>query len=251
MSWRINKDRLLILILFLFCLGLNAQNETNQTATRVITVQDSLNMHLLPDFVVVADNNAYLKKYNRTKYFVRRVYAYSRLASDMLLSFQDTLESFDSKRKKRVYLNHANKLLKEEFGDEIKNMSITRGEYLMKLIYRDTEMTTYEIIQIYRGSGKAMWFQAICKLNGQDLKRSYDPEGEDMMIEKVVREIEEGKLAFIKRPPKTETGRGDREVVGGCGNRKICDKDFPKQSGRAYQLARSYSTERPRINSPK
>ena len=197
----------IILLLTLFSFNVTSQEESSQTANRVNSEKDTIRMYFFPDFVIVADNIAYLKKYNKTKYYVRRVYAYSQLASDMLLSFQDTLETISSNRKKKIYLNKANKMLKEEFGDEIKNMSITKGEYLMKLIYRETEMTTYEVIQLYRGSGKAIWFQALCKLNGQDLKRTYDPEGEDMLIEKVVKEIEEGELAYIKRPPKTETGK--------------------------------------------
>ena len=54
----------------------------------------------------------------------------------------------------------------------------------MKLIYRNTGLTTYDIIKLYRGSGKAFWFQTLCLVNGQNLKKEYDPEGEDYLIEK-------------------------------------------------------------------
>jgi len=201
------KKDILILLLLFCSFQISSQEEWNQTANRNNNGDNILNGYFLPDFVVVADNYAYKVKYNKTKYYVRRIYAYSQLASDMLISFKDTLETISSKRKKKAYLNKANRMLKAEFGDEIKDMSITRGIYLMKLIYRETNMTTYEIIQMYRGSGTAFWFQTLCKLNGQDLKRSYDPLGEDMMIEKVVKEIEEGKYDYNKRPPKTETAK--------------------------------------------
>ena len=172
--------------------------------------QDSIADYIFPEFEISTDNEAYLKKYRKTKYFVRRVYAYSKIASDMLLSFQDTLEYIDSKKMKKRYLNRANKILKNEFGDEIKNMSVTKGEYLMKLIYRGTGLTTYDIIKFYRGKGRAFWFQALCKVNGQDLKREYDPLKEDFLIEKVVNEIEKGQLSYIKRPPKTNAGKKSR-----------------------------------------
>ena len=55
-------------------------------------------------------------------------------------------------------------MLKNEFGDEIKQMSITRGSYLMKLICYNTGLTAYDIIKTYRGSGNAFWFQALCLL---------------------------------------------------------------------------------------
>ena len=54
------------------------------------------------------------------------------------------------------------------------------------------------------------WFQSLC-VNGQDLKRTYDPLGDDMMIERVVQEIESGKYAYIKRSPKTETAKKARK----------------------------------------
>jgi hypothetical protein len=129
----------------------------------------------------------------------------------MLLSFQDTLEFIDSKRLKKKYIKRANKILKDEFGDEIRNMSVTRGEYLMKLIYRETGFTTFDIIKFYRGNGRAFWFQALCKINGQDLKRKYNPLKEDFLIEKVVTEIENGKLSYINRSPKTKAGKKSRK----------------------------------------
>ena len=200
--------RHVIYIVFIFgSFSLIAQKEQENIAKTNDSKIDTKNMFLLPDFEIVTDNNAYLKKYKNTKYYVTRVYAYSQIASDMLLAFQDTLLTIESKRKKRIYLKQANRKLKNEFGDEIKDMSITRGEYLMKLIYRETNMTTFEIIQMYRGSGKAVWFQALCRVNGQDLKRKYLPEEEDMMIEKVIREIEEDKIAYKKRSPKTEIAK--------------------------------------------
>ncbi len=200
--------RHIIIVIFIFgSFGIIAQKEQGNIAKTDNSKIDTMNMYLLPDFEIVTDNDDYLKKYKKTKYYVTRVYAYSQLASDMLLAFQDTLLMIDSKRKKRIYLKKANKKLKNEFGDEIKNMSITRGEYLMKLIYRETNMTTFEIIQMYRGSGKALWLQALCRVNGQDLKRKYLPDEEDMMIEKIVKEIEGDKIAYIKRPPKTEIAK--------------------------------------------
>ena len=98
--------------------------------------EDSIANHIFNEIEISTDNDAYLKKYRKTKYFVRRVYTYSQIASNMLLSFQDTLEFIDSKRLKKKYIKRANKILKDEFGDEIRNMSVTRGEYLMKLIYQ-------------------------------------------------------------------------------------------------------------------
>jgi hypothetical protein len=204
------KIYLILVILLLYGFGF-AQSISDQESIVISKNQeDSIANHTFPEIEISTDNDAYLKKYRKTKYFVTRVYAYSQIASNMFLSFQDTLEFIDSKRLKKKYLNRVNKILKAEFGDEIRDMSITRGEYLMKLIYRETGLTTYDIIKFYRGNGKAFWFQALCKINGQDLKREYDPLGEDFLIEKVVNEIENGKLSYVNRSPKTKAGKKSR-----------------------------------------
>ena len=150
----------------------------------------------LPDLEINASNAAYVKKWNRTKFYVKSVYDYSRISSAMLISFEDTLSQLNTPRSRNKYLKKANKRLKKEFGDEIKNMSITRGTFLMKMIYRNTGLTAYDIIRKYRGGGTAFRFQALCLVNGQDLKKTYDPENEDILIEKAIKMIESGKMNY-------------------------------------------------------
>jgi len=161
----------------------------------------------LPDLEINASNAAYVKKWNRTKFYVKSVYDYSRISSAMLISFEDTLSQLNTSRSRNKYLKKANKRLKKEFGDEIKNMSITRGTFLMKMIYRNTGLTAYDIIRKYRGGGTAFWFQALCLVNGQDLKKTYDPENEDLLIEKAIEMIESGKMNYFKRVPMTKEAK--------------------------------------------
>ena len=184
---------------------LYAQNEKQNFS---ISPVDSVPLNLiLPDHQVHTSDNEFLKKWNKTKFYVRSVYDYAEIASSMLEGFNDTLALLSSNRIKKRYLKRANKMLKNEFGDEIRKMSINRGTHLMKLIYRNTGLTTYDIIKLYRGSGKAFWFQTLCLVNGQNLKKEYDPEGEDYLIEKAVSLIESGRMNYFKRMPNTESGK--------------------------------------------
>ena len=195
----------LYIFLLLSNLILYAQNEKQNFSMSPV---DTLPLNLiLPDHQVYTSDNEFLKKWNKTKFYVRSVYDYSKIASSMLEGFNDTLDLLSNNRIKKRYLKRANKMLKNEFGDEIKKMSINRGTHLMKLIYRNTGLTTYDIIKLYRGSGKAFWFQTLCLVNGQNLKKEYDPEGEDYLIEKAVSLIESGKMNYFKRVPHTESGK--------------------------------------------
>ena len=77
----------------------------------------------------------------------------------------------------------------------------------MKLIYRNTGLTAYDIIQKYRGGGTAFWFQTLCLISGQDLKRGYKPKDEDILIERAVGLIDSGKMIYYKRVPLTDEAR--------------------------------------------
>ena len=161
----------------------------------------------LPDLEITVSDAEFVKKWNRTKFYVKSVYDYARIASAMLSSYEDTLSDIQGKFAKKRYLSKCNKTLKNEFGNEIKEMSINRGVYLMKLIYRNTGLTAYDIIRKYRGGGTAFWFQALCMVSGQDLKREYLAEDDDVLIERAVNLIDTGKLAYYKRVPLTDQAR--------------------------------------------
>ena len=191
------------LLIFCFVSLINGISQSHD-----IEKKDSLLFgHYLPDLEVTVSNANFVKKWNRTKFYVKSVYDYAKIASAMLTSYEDTLSKIDGRYAKKKYLSKCNKTLKKEFGNEIKEMSINRGIYLMKLIYRNTGLTAYDIIQKYRGGGTAFWFQTLCLISGQDLKRGYKPKDEDILIERAVGLIDSGKMIYYKRVPLTDEAR--------------------------------------------
>ena len=195
------------IVLFLLINGFVFYSQNSGNSLDIDEKDFELYKNFLPDFEINASNAEYVRKWNRTKFYVKSVYDYSVISSAMLSAFEDTLSTISKQRNKNKYLKKANKMLKKEFGEEIKDMSITRGTYLMKLIYRNTGLTAYDIIKKYRGSGTAFWFQALCTISGQDLKKEYDPDNEDFLINKAVRLIESGDMTYFKRVPLTKEAR--------------------------------------------
>jgi len=167
---------------------------------------DSLT-HLLKGVDIVANNSAYQRKYERTKFFVKEVYVYSVLASDMLNQIEDTLLLIENEKEKKKNIKKYYKALKKEFGYEISQMSITRGHFLMKILHRETGFTAYEVVEKYRGRIRAKTWEAILRLNKTTLKKYYSPEIEDIVLDRVLKEIEEGIIIPKQRPPVTERGR--------------------------------------------
>ena len=87
-----------------FSIAVFSQDRYKEAKVHVVGEDISTPGYVLNDVVIQGDNSEYLKNYRTTRYFVRRVYAYSQLASAMLIEYQDSIAHMSSKRDKRKYL---------------------------------------------------------------------------------------------------------------------------------------------------
>jgi hypothetical protein len=168
---------------------------------------DTIPSFLLDDINIEVKSDKFKKDYDNAKWYVLRVYDYAMIASAMLQEFEDSLTKIEKKREQKKYIDEVNDYLKHEFGEEIADMSITRGMYLMKIIHKETGLTTFDIIKTYQNGLKAMWWQSVVAVFGTSLKYTYDPDGEDAVLAVVLRDIESGKLKPIPRTPKTDIAK--------------------------------------------
>jgi len=94
--------------------------------------------------------------------------------------------------------------LRAEFEEEVKDLTMSQGRVLIKLIDRETGKTSFDLVRQLRGSFTAFVWQGLARIFGQDLRSSYDPHGEDQMMELVVQRIERGELVAVPRAARTE-----------------------------------------------
>ena len=95
-------------------------------------------------------------------------------------------------RERKEYIKKVEKDLFAEFEGEIRNMTVSEGRILIKLIDRETGKSSYEIIKEFKGGFNAFFWQTVARLFGHDLKSAYDAENEDKMIEYIVMQIDTG-----------------------------------------------------------
>ena len=84
--------------------------------------------------------------------------------------------------------------LKEQYTPRMKKLSFTQGKLLIKLIDRQSNSTSYELVKAFMGPFKAGFYQTFAALFGASLKKEYDPEGEDKLTERVVLLVENGQI---------------------------------------------------------
>ncbi|MFN3874657.1 MAG: DUF4294 domain-containing protein [Flavobacteriales bacterium] len=143
------------------------------------------------------------ERYDRLVRNVMRVYPYARLTAELLREYEHDLAAIDRGSDQELYLKLAEAELRAEFEAEVKDLTISQGKVLIKLIDRETGRTSYHLVQQLRGSFTAFVWQGMARLFGHDLKARYDPLGDDRLIEVVVQRIERGELAVGERPART------------------------------------------------
>jgi len=138
--------------------------------------------------VVFADNQERLN-YFVLKRKVLKVYPYAKMASERLAKLNDRLNKIKSKRKKKKYTKMLEKFLQEELTAELKKLTRTEGQILVKLIYRETGSTAFSLVRELRNGFRAFAYNTIAKVFKISLKEEYNPlkDREDLFIEDILR----------------------------------------------------------------
>jgi hypothetical protein len=123
------------------------------------------------------------------RYNVYIVYPYAVAASLILKDVDSVLSSLYSKEAKQQFKRNKENELNRKFKNELENLTISQGQILVKLIARETGKPCYQIVRDLKGGFNAGIWQAVAVLFNNNLKNSYDPEGEDQAIEAIVQEI--------------------------------------------------------------
>ncbi len=137
-----------------------------------------------------------IRQFDRLEYNIKRVYPYALLVRLKLDEVNRNLEKMTGEKERRKYIKEFEKEVFRDYEGDLREMTITQGRLLIKLIDRETRNTSYTLIQQYRGGFTAAFWQGIARIFGTNLKDKYDPVGEDALIELIVNEIETGKLYY-------------------------------------------------------
>ena len=134
------------------------------------------------------------RQYERLVANIKKVYPYALMVRVKLSNVNEELKYISDERDRKRYLKEVEKGVFGEYEDDIRDMTISQGRILIKLIDRETQNTSYALIREYRGKFSAAFWQGIARFFGTNLKEEYDPYGEDALIEAIIKEIDAGRL---------------------------------------------------------
>ena len=149
------------------------------------------------------------RKYYRLVHNFSKTYPYALVAKKLVHEADSTITADNLKRGKREkYINSVQKELFTVFESQMRNLTVSQGALLMKLIDREVGKSSYNIIKDYKNGFAAGFWQGVAKVFGSNLKKPYDPEGEDKATEELVKIWEDGDFPafywsiFWKDPPE-------------------------------------------------
>nr|WP_321245286.1 DUF4294 domain-containing protein [uncultured Psychroserpens sp.] len=188
----------LFYILFIFPIMLTAQIEPvvqDSTAVEYILVDgDSIPKTAIDlNEVLLLPKLKFASKEDRITYLILKrktlkVYPYAKLAADRLTTLNERLQTLESKRAKKKYAKKIQKYIENEFSAELKKLTRTEGQILVKLIHRQTGTTTFGLIKELRSGWRAFWFNTTASMFDISLKEEFNPMEvkEDFLIEDIL-----------------------------------------------------------------
>lgn len=149
------------------------------------------------------------KDYYRLVHNFSKSYPYALVARKLVTEADSTIAADKLKGAKREkYVNQVQKEIFDVFEGQMRQLTVSQGALIMKLVDREVGKSSYDIIKGYKSGIAAGFWQGIAKVFGSDLKKPYDPEGEDLLTEELVKIWENGDFdalywsLFWKDPPE-------------------------------------------------
>ena len=150
------------------------------------------NVYVFPPvtFSSKRQQNAYMRLVKN----VKTVLPIAKEARMIMMETAEYLETLPTKEARQEHMNRVEKSIMKEYKPRMKKLTYSQGKLLIKLIYRESNSSGYELIQAFLGPVRAGFYQAFAWAFGASLKKQYDPEGVDRLTERVVLMVDAGQL---------------------------------------------------------
>jgi hypothetical protein len=188
---------LFIISSLLFTLNTFSQEEDMIIVGGTINDGDTIPVVQLKEVIVLSWtslSSREARKLTRLMKNVKKAYPYARLAGIKLEEYRDILVAAPDDKARRKIMKQVEDELEAEYGKELRELTVTQGKILLKLVDRETGSASYDLVADLRGEFRAVFYQAFARIFGLNMKLRYDPEGEDREIEYIVKMIENGQL---------------------------------------------------------
>lgn len=192
----------LLFFLFLMTVRLDAQELTTTIKGYLVPAciyeGDTIPSLRMPTLYVfkplIFKNKKKEKSYNRLVRNVKKTLPIAKEVNRAIIETYEFLQTLPDDKAREKHLKLVEKGVKQQYTPRLKKLTFSQGKLLIKLIDRETNSSSYELVKAFLGPFKAGFYQAFAALFGASLKKEYHPEDEDALIERIVLQVESGQL---------------------------------------------------------
>lgn len=139
-------------------------------------------------------NRRQMNEYNRLVRNVKKVLPISKEINRAIIETYEYMQTLPTEKERQQHIKNVEKGLKQQYTPRMKKLTFAQGKLLIKLVDRQSNQTSYELVKAFMGPFKAGFYQAFASIFGASLKKEYDPKGEDAMVERVILLVESGQI---------------------------------------------------------
>lgn len=132
--------------------------------------------------------------YNRLIRDVKKTLPYAKEISRIIVETYEYMETLPDDKARQQHLNRMERHLKEVYTPKMKKLTRSQGQLLIKLVDRETNSSSYHIVDAFMGRAKAVFWNTFATIFGNSLKKRYHPYGEDRLTERVCVLVEQGAI---------------------------------------------------------
>ena len=194
---------------FIFCFEANAQDYPVRGGSpvrkiivpkgyqlAVVEGSDTIPVVYLKEVIVfpplVFKNNRERQEYDKLVRDVKRTLPYAKLVYNTLIETYEYIQTLPDDKSRDAHLKKMEKELFRDYKPELKKLTLTQGKLLLKLVDRECNQSSYQLVTAFLGKVRASFWNLFANMLGASMKTDYDPKGKDDMTERVVQLVERG-----------------------------------------------------------
>ena len=202
------KGKYVINLLFIICFFFinnkaEAQNKVTKNATGItvsnafydgdsITQVNFYTLRVYPPMVF--KNTRQERAYYKLIRDVKRTLPLAKTINHIIIETYEYMQTLPPGKEREEHIKRVEKGLKAQYTPQMKKLTYAQGKLLIKLVDRECNQTSYELVKAFIGPFKAGVYQTFASIFGDSLKKEYDPEGDDAMTERIILMVESGQL---------------------------------------------------------
>lgn len=125
---------------------------------------------------------------------VKRTLPLARMINQILIETYEYMQTLPEGKAREEHIKRVEKGLKEQYTPMMKKLTFSQGKLLIKLVDRECNQTSYELVKAFVGPFRAGFYQTFASMFGASLKKEYDPDADDALTERVILMVESGQL---------------------------------------------------------